>query len=54
MKKQMVLCDACAEKMGECFDLKQISRLLEKKPCEQCCRKRYGAEYAVGRKAAKK
>ncbi len=53
MKKKLLLCKPCAVTMGECIDLKQVTREKDKKVvCEQCGRKRLGAEYEVGRKGA--
>lgn len=51
MKKKLLLCKPCAVTMGACIDLKQVTREKDKKVvCEQCGRKRFGAEYEVGRK----
>ena len=51
MKKKLLLCKPCAVTMGACIDLVQGTREKDKKVvCEQCGRKRFGAEYEVGRK----
>lgn len=51
MKKKLLLCKPCAVTMGACIDLVQVTREKDKKVvCEQCGRKRFGAEYEVGRK----
>lgn len=53
MKKKLLLCKPCAVTMGACIDLVQVTREKDKKVvCEQCGRRRFGAEYEVGRKGA--
>lgn len=55
MKKKLLLCKPCAVTMSESIDLAQLGREKDKKVvCAQCGRRRFGAEYEVGRREAKK
>ena len=48
MKKEM--CGPCAIKLAETKDVKKIANRREKITCSECGRRRYGAEYEVGKK----
>ena len=49
MKREM--CVPCAIKLAETKDVKKIAHRREKITCSECGRRRYGAEYEVGKKA---
>ena len=40
----------CAIKLAETKDVKKIAHRREKITCSECGRRRYGAEYEVGKK----
>lgn len=52
MKREM--CVPCAIKVAETKEVKKIAHRREKITCSECGRRRYGAEYEVSQKAAKK
>lgn len=55
MKKTLTLCKPCAVKLGEIVDLAQLGREKDKKiVCDECGRRRFGAEYAMGKGTAKR